>query len=114
MGAPRRRGEVTRPGDGCKKVVGVSYRARAHGRGAWGWFGREVAWIPDVPARAVVRLALGFRDHASLRLDLRGCGRSPYEAGPMNSPTGIGAPVRRKEDRPHLTGAARFTADLRR
>ena len=32
----------------------------------------------------------------------------------MSSPTGIGAPVRRKEDRPHLTGAARFTADLRR
>jgi len=65
MGAPRRRGEVTRPGDGCKKVVGVSYRARAHGRGAWGWFGREVAWIPDGPARGVVRLVLGFRDHAA-------------------------------------------------
>jgi carbon-monoxide dehydrogenase large subunit len=32
----------------------------------------------------------------------------------MSGPTWIGAPVRRKEDRPHLTGTARFTDDLHR
>ena len=32
----------------------------------------------------------------------------------MSSFTGIGTPVRRKEDRPHLTGTACFTADLHR
>jgi carbon-monoxide dehydrogenase large subunit len=32
----------------------------------------------------------------------------------MSGPTGVGAPVRRKEDPPHLTGTACFTADLHR
>src|SRR5258708_7931091 len=32
----------------------------------------------------------------------------------MSGRTGIGAPVRRKEDRPHLTGTACFTADPHR
>jgi hypothetical protein len=36
-----------------------------HGRGKLGWLGREVAWIPDVPARAGRPPRARLRDRAT-------------------------------------------------